>query len=101
MVFRDENEDLMNLFLTNGTKSIPKLIVLDKKTGNVVGDFGPRPQGAALFMQKYKATHGLIDEKAKTELQLWYFHDKGMGIQNDIMTLMQSIESGLPQMPQG
>ena len=54
IVFRDENEDLMNLFLTNGTKSIPKLIVLDKKTGNVVGDFGPRPQGAALFMQNYK-----------------------------------------------
>ena len=31
IVFRDENEDLMNLFLSNGTKSIPKLILSKKK----------------------------------------------------------------------
>lgn len=101
IVFRDENEDLMNLFLTNGTKSIPKLIVLDKKTGTVLGDFGPRPQGAKQFMLDYKATQGSIDEKAKTELQLWYFQDKGIAIQNEIMEQMQSIEQALLQMPLG
>jgi hypothetical protein len=30
IVLRDENLDLMDLFLTNGGRSIPKLIVLDK-----------------------------------------------------------------------
>ena len=30
VVLRDDNDDLMNLFLTNGGKAIPKLIALDK-----------------------------------------------------------------------
>ena len=97
VLFRDENEELMNRFLTNGTKGIPKLIILDKTTLEVLGDFGPRPQGAAQFMIDYKATNGLIDETAKTELQLWYFHNKGIEIQQEIMDLMQSIEANLLQ----
>jgi hypothetical protein len=100
VLFRDENEELMNRFLTNGTKGVPKLIILDKNTLEVFGDFGPRPQGATQFMQDYKATHGQIDEKAKADLQLWYFHDKGLSIQNEIMERMQSIEPALLQMPQ-
>lgn len=92
VLFRDENEELMNRFLTNGTKGIPKLIILDKNTFEVLGDFGPRPKGAVQFMQDYKAEHGQIDETAKAELQLWYFRDKGMGIQNEIMDLMQTLQ---------
>jgi hypothetical protein len=92
-LFRDENDELMNKFLTNGTKGIPKLIILDKTTLEVLGDFGPRPKGAAQFLLQYKATHGLIDENAKAELQLWYFHNKGIEIQQEIMDLMQSIEA--------
>jgi hypothetical protein len=97
LLFRDENEEVMNLFLTNGTKGIPKLIVLDKATLEVLGDFGPRPQGATQFMQDYKAKHGLIDETAKADLQLWYFHDKGLSIQKEIMEIMQSIQPALLQ----
>lgn len=37
LVLRDENEDLMNLFLTNGSKSIPKVILIDKNTQEVFG----------------------------------------------------------------
>jgi hypothetical protein len=32
-VLRDENEELMKLFLTNKKKSIPIVIVVDKATG--------------------------------------------------------------------
>lgn len=92
MVFRDENEDLMNLFLTNGSRSIPKLIVLDKNTLEVLGDFGPRPQGAKQLILDYKAEHGFIDETAKTNLQLWYLHDKGLSTQKEIMDLMTKAE---------
>jgi hypothetical protein len=31
-----ENEELMNLFLTNKAKSIPKLIVINKETGGAL-----------------------------------------------------------------
>ncbi|TBX70685.1 thioredoxin family protein [Flavobacterium silvisoli] len=91
MVFRDENEELMNLFLTNGTRSVPKLIVLDKNTLEVLGDFGPRPQGAKQLILDYKAQHGMVDEKGKAELHMWYFHDKGLSIQQEIIDLMEKI----------
>ena len=88
IVLRDENKALMNLFLTNGTQSIPKLIIIDKNTLEVMSDFGPRPKGAIQLILDYKAIHGLVYETAKTELQLWYLHDKGMSTQNEIMDVM-------------
>jgi hypothetical protein len=91
-VFRDENEDLINLFLTNGTKSIPKLIILDKNTLEVLGDFGPRPTQARQLITDYKIKHGIVDEQAKTDLQLWYLHDKGVSTQKEILDLMLSLE---------
>jgi Thioredoxin len=92
IAFRDENDDLMNLFLTNGSRSIPKLVVLDKNTLEVLGDFGPRPQGAKQLILDYKAEHGVVDETAKTNLQLWYLHDKGLSTQQEIMSLMTMAE---------
>ena len=97
IVFRDENEDLMNLFLTNGTKSIPKLIILDKNTLEVLSDFGPRPIGAKQLILDYKAKYGIVDETAKTNLQLWYLHDKGLSIQKEILDLMLKIDLAAAQ----
>lgn len=92
IVFRDENEALMNLFLTNGAKSIPKLVVLQKENDKVIGSWGPRPAGATHLIKSYKEQYGVIDETAKTELQLWYLHDKGLSTQNEIATLMQHLD---------
>ena len=92
IVLRDENEALMNLFLTNGAKAIPKLIIIDKSTLKVLGDFGPRPLGAKQLILNYKQKHGVVDETAKTDLQLWYLHDKGVSTQNEIMDLMTTLE---------
>ncbi|GAB3714584.1 thioredoxin family protein [Flavobacterium koreense] len=88
IVLRDDNEDLMNLFLTNGTKSIPKLIIIDKATNEVINDFGPRPKGAKQLILDYKAAHGIVDETAKIELQKWYLQDKGISTQKEIMELL-------------
>jgi len=92
VVFRDENEDLMNLFLSNGTKSIPKLLILDKSTLDVLGHFGPRPIGAKQLILDYKAKYGIVDETAKTNLQLWYLHDKGLSIQKEILDLILAFD---------
>lgn len=92
IVFRDDNEPLMNLFLTNGAKAIPKLIVLDKNSLTVLDNFGPRPEGAKQLILDYKAKNGVVDETAKTNLQLWYLQDKGLSTQNEIMNLMMSLE---------
>jgi hypothetical protein len=92
LVLRDENETLMNHFLTNKSKAIPKLIIIDKETGSVVGDWGPRPQGAVNLIEAYKAEFGSIDETVKANLQLWYLHDKGLSTQNEIIQLLQNLE---------
>lgn len=93
IVFRDENVELMNLFLTNGARAIPKLIVLDKNTLNVEGNWGPRPKGAVELIQNYKEKFGKIDENVKADLQLWYLHDKGVSTQNEVAELLYAIES--------
>lgn len=92
IALRDDNDALMNLFLTNGARSIPKLIIIDKNTLQVLGDFGPRPQGAKQLILDYKAEHGVVDETAKANLQLWYLHDKGLSTQQEIMALMTAVE---------
>ncbi|GAA4032221.1 thioredoxin family protein [Flavobacterium cheonhonense] len=92
IALRDDNDALMNLFLTNGARSIPKLIILDKNTLEVLGDFGPRPQEAKQLILDYKAEHGVVDETAKTNLQLWYLHDKGLSTQKEIMAVMAAAE---------
>lgn len=89
IAFRDENPELMNLFLTNGGKSIPKLIILDKNTLGVLADWGPRPAEAIKLIADYKATFGVIDETVKTQLQMWYLHDKGISTQNEIVSLLK------------
>jgi hypothetical protein len=90
IVFRDENEALMNLFLTNGNKSIPKLIILDKNSLDVIADWGPRPKGAIDLVQNYKEKFGVIDDTIKAELQMWYLHDKGLSTQKEIIELIFS-----------
>ena len=97
IVFRDENEELMDLFLTNGTKSIPKLIVLDKNSLEVLGDFGPRPTEAKQLILDYKAQHGIVDETAKTELQKWYLHDKGLSTQEEMLNIIPKVSSQILQ----
>lgn len=89
IVLRDDHDALMQLFLTNGAKSIPKLIILDAQTLNVVADWGPRPLGAKQLIEEYKASHGVVDETGKIELQKWYLHDKGISIQQEISEIMR------------
>jgi hypothetical protein len=92
IVLRDENDELMKLFLTNKKKSIPVVIVVDKATGSVLGKWGPRPKGATDLITDYKKEFGVIDETAKTNLQLWYLHDKGISTQNELVNLMLDLE---------
>ncbi len=93
IVFRDENQELMNMFLTNGSKSIPKLLILEKETLEVLKNWGPRPKGATQLIKSYKEQYGIIDETAKIELQMWYLQDKGLSTQKEIIDLMILIEN--------
>ncbi len=92
IVLPEENEDLMDLFMTNGAWAIPKLIVVDKESGTIYGSWGPRPKGANDFVEIYKEKHDFVDDAAKNELQMWYLHDKGVSIQEELIGLMLDLD---------
>lgn len=87
LVFRDENEELINLFLTNGAKSIPKLLILDENA-NLINHWGPRPEAAKNLIMEYKANYGIVDEAAKTALQKWYLDDKGISTMMEVIAIL-------------
>ncbi|MEO6175561.1 MAG: thioredoxin family protein [Flavobacterium circumlabens] len=92
IVLRDANEELMSQYLTNGGRAIPKVIVICKEAGIVRTDWGPRPKGATELMANYKKEFGVIDEKIKTDLQLWYLADKGVSVQEELLEIMENIQ---------
>ena len=87
VVLRDDNDALMNQFLTNGGKAIPKLIMLDETSNKVINSFGPRPAEATQMVVDYKAKHGKITPEFKEELQLWYNKDKGQSVVKDLVKM--------------
>ena len=88
LVFRDENEALMDQFLTNGGRAIAKLIMIDNATGNVINTFGPRPSEATQLVNNYKAEHGSLTPEFKEDLQVWYNKNKGQNIIDDMLSLL-------------
>jgi hypothetical protein len=92
IVLRDDNLDLMDHFLTNKGRAIPKLIVIHKETSGALAHWGPRPKAAADLVANYKKEHGVLDETIKTDLQLWYLHDKGITTQAEIMDMMLDLD---------
>jgi hypothetical protein len=89
IVLRDENEDLMNQFLTNGSKSIPKLVVIDQNN-EVISSWGPRPSIATKMVNDYKEEHGGLDADFKRDLQVWYNKNKGENIQEDVVAFLEN-----------
>ncbi|MCM4169482.1 hypothetical protein KCTC52924_00517 [Arenibacter antarcticus] len=91
IVLRDDNPTLMDLFLTNGTRSIPKLMVLDRDY-EVVTSWGPRSTVATKMVVDYKNENGAIDTAFKLSLQKWYNKDKGRSIIKDLKELVAKMK---------
>ncbi len=92
IVLRDENPTFMDQFLTNGARSIPKLIAIDRDF-NVLFTWGPRPKNA---QKLYDAWKNRIDRPTYSEfhvsLQKWYLENAGKDLQDEIMDLIETDE---------
>jgi thiol-disulfide isomerase/thioredoxin len=95
LVLRDENLELIDMFLTNGGRAIAKLIMIDNETGEVLGTYGPRPTEATAMVNNYKAKHGMLTPEFKEDLQVWYNKNKGQNIIDDITALVNQFEPAL------
>ena len=83
---RDSEPFRIDNYLTNGSKSIPILVIQDEN-GNDLGVFGPRPEECQEFFMSEKEK-GADFEGLKIALQKWYNTDKGVQIQKEIISLI-------------
>ncbi len=98
LIFRDENPEIMNAFLTNGGQAIPKFIALDANN-RVLGTWGPRPQKIQAQVDIWKKEGENIPkeqraarfEELKTEVQKWYNADKTRSIQNEFCDFLAQL----------
>src|SRR5690606_26170750 len=81
LLLRDENLDLMDQYLTNGGRSIPKLIVYNE-LNEVVVTWGPRPETLTTHIQQLKEDNKEADYTFLIEkMQLWYAKDRTLSTQ--------------------
>ena len=88
IILRDENLNIMDQFLTNGGRSIPKLIAINEKENNVVATWGPRSKKATKLVEDYKTVYGKLTPEFKQDLQIFYNKDKGQSIIQDLLELL-------------
>jgi len=89
-VLRDENLELIDQHLTNGGRSIPIILLLDSKSYQVIGSWGPRPSEVQHMVMEYKKLPELkpaYSEFSK-QVQLWYARDKYQSIEREFSELV-------------
>lgn len=86
LVYRDQNDELMNTYLSNETRSIPKLIQLDEHF-NVTGIWGPRPTVAQKLVKELKSNPATAATYAN-ELHLWYAKNKQQDLEKEVAELL-------------
>ncbi len=73
---RDENLELMDRYLTNGSRSIPMAIILDEEF-QPIGAWGPRPVELQELVLGEKARGVRPNEEIYADTRRWYARDKG------------------------
>jgi hypothetical protein len=95
IILRDENPEIMDQFLTNGTRSIPKLICFDPDTYDVAGTWGPRPVGATELVKDLLKDPEVTADMRKEAVQRWYLQNRGEQLQSELSALLVEWDSKL------
>jgi hypothetical protein len=95
IILRDEHTDIMDQYLTNGGRGIPKLVAIDA-AGSELFNWGPRPAAPQQMMINWKANNNdmTIDDVEK-EIHHWYALDKGMSTETEIMALLNATKTAI------
>ena len=92
-ILRDENLELMDRYLTDGARSIPKLIAIDDESGDVLGTWGSRPLAAKLAFEDMKA-RGIDKDTILEQMQRWYNSDRSVAVQKEFEDLIKQWGEG-------
>lgn len=85
-VLKDNHPELMDAHLTNGGRSIPKLIVLNNNLEEQ-GTWGPRPEGLQALMPVWKE-EGLPLKELILKVHEWYTNDGTKSTQQELRNLI-------------
>lgn len=89
LILSDEHPEIMDMFLTNGSKSIPKVIFIDEETKEVLADWGSRPKKIQDQFLAKKNDPEYDQSKLKEEIHLFYAKDKGKALQEEILEIVK------------
>lgn len=88
VVYRDDNRELMDNYLTNGGIAIPIVVFVNQSDLTELGHWGPRPADAQKIMNDYKALpedqKPPFTELAET-MQKWYNANKTVDTQKEFI----------------
>jgi hypothetical protein len=91
-ILRDEHPAVMDDYLTEGARSIPKLIAMTSDLGRELFTWGPRPATAHQLVLDYKKDSlGKSYKEFSETLHLWYARNKNQELESELLTLIQSI----------
>jgi len=79
----------MDDFLTNGTRSIPRLVIFDKD-GNELAQWGPRPQEAQVVFLEAKEG-GLEKPEILEKLHLFYGRNRGKALLAEFREIIKGL----------
>lgn len=91
IVLRDDDVSIIDAYLTNGGRSVPKLIALDAATNEELFTWGPRPAGAQKVVDETNADPDKTVEDMINALYAWYPRDKGRSTEEEVMALLSCI----------
>lgn len=91
IVLRDENDELMSQYLTEGTRSIPIFICLDEK-GRELFHWGPRPLYAQQLHHSLRTSTEPVYQSTEIKklIHTWYAEDKGVTFMNEWCRLLSN-----------
>ena len=94
MVLRDENLKLMDQYLTNGGRSIPKAIFLKAEGLEEMSTWGPRPEIIQEQVVEFKknSPEDLSYEKFAETIHAWYAKNKNEALETELLTIFQSLK---------
>lgn len=90
IILRDENPGIMEAFLTDGKKAIPKLICIDQHQHKLLGTWGARPIKMQQLFVDCKNNNARSHEECLKELHLSYAKDRGESLQQEVIQLLEN-----------
>ncbi|RYY60641.1 MAG: thioredoxin family protein [Chitinophagaceae bacterium] len=88
LYLRDKNPGLMDAYLTEGGRSIPKLVLLDSSLQEV-GTWGPRPAALMQLLPQWKESGDPLKELIRKTHE-WYNNDRTISLQSELVSLLSS-----------